>query len=148
MRSHGPLRLSFEGRTDLPCSNAPAETPVWRLAQMQGQRYWIERQFQDGKGQVGMDHYQARGWKSWCHHMAMVTLAMLFMLEERIRQQTNYPLLSCADIARLLAEFLPRQDRTKEELIRQMEIRHRKRQASIDSAYRKQALADALAADG
>jgi hypothetical protein len=115
---------------------------------MQGQRYWIERQFQDGKGRVGMDHYQARGWKSWCHHMAMVTLAMLFMLEERLRQQANYPLMSCADIVRLLAEFLPRQDRTQEDLIRQMEIRHRKRQASIDSAYRKQALADALGADG
>jgi len=129
-------------------SNAPADTPVWRLAQMQGQRYWIERQFEDGKGQVGMGHYQARGWKSWHHHMAMVAMALLFMLEERLRQCESYPLLSCADITRLLADFLPRQDRTVEELIQQMEVRHRKRQASINSAYRKQALADALAADG
>jgi SRSO17 transposase len=127
-------------------SNAPADTPVWRLAWMQGQRYWIERQFQDAKGQAGMGHYQARGWKSWHHHMAMVALALLFMLEERLRQQPHYPLLSCADIVRLLAEFLPRGDRTKEKLIRQMENRHRKRQASIDAAYRKQAQATAMAA--
>jgi len=80
--------------------------------------------------------------------LCAAVLAMLFMLEERIRQQASYPLLSCADIVRLLAEFLPRQDRTKEDLIRQMEVRHRKRQASIDSAYRKQAIADALPADG
>lgn len=129
-------------------SNAPADTPVRRLARMQGQRYWIERQFQDAKGQVGMGHYQARGWKSWHHHMALVAMALLFMLEERMRQQSSYPLLSCADIQRLLAGFLPRRDLTQEELIRQMEVRHRKRQAAIDAAYRKQARADALAVDG
>ena len=78
--------------------------------------------------------------------MAMVAMAMLFLLEERLRQYPEYPLLSCSDIVRLLAEFLPRRDRTGEELIRQMEVRHRKRQASIDAAYRKQERADAMAA--
>ncbi|OGT92954.1 MAG: hypothetical protein A2286_06465 [Gammaproteobacteria bacterium RIFOXYA12_FULL_61_12] len=34
-------------------------------------------QFKDAKGQVGMGHCQARGWKSWHHHMAMVAMAML-----------------------------------------------------------------------
>jgi len=80
--------------------------------------------------------------------MALVAMALLFMLEERMRQQSSYPLLSCADIQRLLAGFLPRRDLTQEELIRQMEVRHRKRQAAIDAAYRKQARADALAVDG
>ena len=31
-------------------SNAPAETPPQSLAEMQGQRYWVERVFEDAKG--------------------------------------------------------------------------------------------------
>ena len=31
-------------------SNAAADTPVLRLGQMQGQRYWVERAFEDAKG--------------------------------------------------------------------------------------------------
>ena len=37
-------------------SNAPEHTSLQRLAQMQGQRYWVERSFQDGKSQAGLDH--------------------------------------------------------------------------------------------
>ena len=119
-------------------SNAPQKTSLKRLAQMQGQRYWIERSFQDGKSQAGLDHYQARGWKAWHHHMALVMMAMLFMLKERIEHEEDCPLLSCADIETLLAHFLPRRDTGVDEVIRQMEERHRKRQASIDFAYAKQ----------
>ena len=121
-------------------SNAPEETTLQRLAQMQGQRYWVERSFQDGKSQAGLGHYQVRGWKPWHHHMALVMMAMLFMLKERIEQQEEYPLLSCADIETLLAHFLPRRDVGVDEVIRQMEFRHQKRQAAIDFAYAKQQL--------
>jgi SRSO17 transposase len=121
-------------------SNAPVSTTVHRLAQMQGQRYWVERSFQDGKSQVGMGHYQARGWKSWNHHMALVMMAMLFMLKERISQEEAYPLLSCSDIATLLARFLPRRDIHPDEVIRQLEVRHKKRQAAIDNAFKNQRL--------
>jgi len=119
-------------------SNAPAATPLERLAFMQGQRYFVERSFQDAKGSVGMDHYQIRGWRAWHHHMALVMMSMLFMLETRLEQKEPYPLLSCPDIATLLAHFLPRRDVTEEEVLRQMEVRHRQRQASIDSAYARQ----------
>jgi hypothetical protein len=105
-----------------------------------GQRYWVERSFQDGKGEAGLDHYQARGWLSWHHHVALVAMALLFMLQERLALHQHLPLLSCADITRLLAKVLPRSDRTLEEFLRQMQIRYRKRQASIDSAYAKQRL--------
>ncbi len=121
-------------------SNASEEISLERLAQMQGQRYWVERSFQDGKGQAGLDHYQVRGWKPWHHHMALVMMAMLFMLKERIEQHEEHPLLSCADIETLLAHFLPRRDVGVDEVIRQMEFRHQKRQAAIDLAYGKQQL--------
>lgn len=67
-------------------------------------------------------------------------MAMLFQLEERQLQRPNYPLLSGRDIRALLTQLLPRRDTTLEEVLRQMEVRHRKRQAAIDSTYRKQQL--------
>jgi SRSO17 transposase len=139
---HLMVRREVKARDEIKysLSNAPSETPVHRLAQMQGQRYWIERSFQDGKSQAGLDHYQVRGWTAWHHHMALVMMAMLFMLQERIEQHDEHPLLSCADIETLLAHFLPRRDVDEEEVIRQLQVRHEKRQASINSAYANQAL--------
>lgn len=118
-------------------SNAPAETSTQQLAQMQGQRFWIERAFEDGKSESGMADYQARKWRSWHHHMALVAMAMLFMAEERELHWEEIPLLSCNDIEILLRTFLPRRDVDPDEIVRQMEKRHRRRQASIDNAFNK-----------
>lgn len=124
-------------------SNAPAETSVERLVQMQRQRFWIERSFEDGKSESGLADYQVRGWRAWHHHMALVMMAMLFMLEEKLCHKQSHPLLSCSDIEVLLAHFLPRRDVTVEEVVRQMEARHKARQKAIESAYRRQSLDDA-----
>lgn len=123
-------------------SNAPAQTALERLVQMQRERFFIERSFEDGKSQMGMADYQVRGWLAWHHHMALVAMAMLFMLGERLAQKESYPLLSCADVEVLLAHFLPRRDVTVAEVIRQMEARHAARQRSTDSAYRRQRLSN------
>jgi len=71
-------------------SNAPEDISVEKLARMQGQRYWIERSFEDGKSAVGMGDYQVRGWRGWHHHMTVVMLAMLFMLKERMENNKSY----------------------------------------------------------
>lgn len=119
-------------------SNAPSNTSITRLAFMQAQRYWVERPFQDAKNQCGMGDYQVRGWLAWHHHMSMVMLAMVFMTEQRLNYQSNIPLLSCADVTTLLKAVLPRRDITVDEVIRQLEFRHKKRQDTIAYAYRKQ----------
>ena len=119
-------------------SNAPANTSLKRLAYMQAQRYWVERSFQDSKNSCGMGDYQARSWRSWHHHMALVMMAMLFMLEQRVEQKDSHPLLSCSDVISLLCHFLPQRTFNEEEVFRQLEVRHRKRKASIKSAYRRQ----------
>lgn len=128
-------------------SNAPADTPCSRLAFMQGQRYWIERALQDAKQDVGLGDYQVRGWRGWHHHMALVMMAMLFMLDERQLQQATHPLLSGTDIRVLLNQFLPRRDTSLEEVLQQMQTRHHKRQAAIESAYRQQRLKNAQEPD-
>jgi len=118
-------------------SNAEAELPTHRLAQMQAQRFWVERAFQEAKSHCGMGDYQARKWSAWHHHMTLAAISLLFMLEERILQKDSYPLLSCET---LLRTTLPRRDLDREEVIRQMEKRHHKRLAATEAEYRKQKL--------
>ena len=119
-------------------SNAPENISLERLIFMQAQRYWIERSFQDAKVECGLGEYQARKWRSWHHHMAMVMMAMLFLLEQRLLYKRDIPLLSCFDIMCILSFLLPQRAFDTDEVFRQMEIRHKRRQAAIDSAYRKQ----------
>jgi hypothetical protein len=87
---------------------------------------------------VGMAEYQARSWQAWHHHMALVMMALLFLLREKRLQSEELPLISAAEVKLLLARLLPRRDLDPEETIRQIQIRHRQRQAAIDSAYRRQ----------
>ena len=119
-------------------SNAPEDTTLKRLAFMQAQRYWIERIFQHAKTQCGLGEYQARKWRSWHHHMAMVMMAMLFLLEQRLLHKEQYPLLSCFDIVSILSFILPHRATTEQEVIRQLEVRHERRRSAIESAYRIQ----------
>ncbi len=118
-------------------TNAPEQTPLCRLVFCQRQRYWVERVFEDAKGTCGMADYQVQKWSGWQHHMALVMLAMYFMLSERQTQKATLPLLSCADIEILLAHFLPRRDIDAAEIIRQMENRHRLRKRAIQSHTRQ-----------
>lgn len=122
--------------TKYSLSNTSDKTSLARLAFMQRQRYWIERAFQDAKNEAGMDEYQARSWQAWYHHMALVMMALLFLLKERRLQSEALPLLSAADVKLLLARLLPRRDLDIEESIRQVGLRHRQRQAAVNSASR------------
>jgi len=119
-------------------SNAPETVDCKEVARQAGQRFWIERSFEDAKGKVGMSEYQARGWIAWHHHMAMVMMAMLFLVEERELHQTSLPLMSCTDVVELLSIALPNRKIDGQEILRQMKVRHEKRQASIDAAYARQ----------
>jgi SRSO17 transposase len=67
---------------------------------MQRQRYWVERVFEDAKSECGMADYQVRKWSAWHHHMALVMMAMLFMLTEKIHHKDTYPLL-CAQTLKI-----------------------------------------------
>lgn len=124
------------GDTKFFVSNAAEDDSLEELVRKHAVRFWIERGFQDAKTSLGMADYQARGWPAWHHHMAMIMLAMLFLLRERRLHLTQIELLSCQDIVELLNVLLPRRDASPEAIITQMEIRHRKRKASILSARR------------
>jgi hypothetical protein len=123
-------------------SNAPADTPRLRLAQMQGQRYWVERAFEDAKGECGLADYQALGWRAWHHHVAMVMVAMLFIAEQRAARTPTLELLSPRDIVEILKETLPRKPEGTEALVARINQRHQRRRDAIESRYRSQRRSD------
>jgi hypothetical protein len=122
--------IKARGEIKYSLSNAPSTTAA-RPAQMQGQRDRVERAFQDGKSQTGLRHDQARARCAWHPHMALPMMAMLFMLEEWLAARDTYPLLGCADVETLLAQVLRHRDCALDDVIRQLEIPHRKCRASI-----------------
>jgi SRSO17 transposase len=128
-------------QTKVSLCNAPETIDQETLAWRQFQRYWVERAFEDAKSECGMADYQVRKWTGWHHHMALVMMAMVFMLDERMRHKDTYPLLSCSDIEGLLSRFLPRRDIDPQEVIDQLEYRHKQRESAIKSHTRKKELA-------
>ena len=61
-------------------ANAPADTPLLRLAQVGAMRWPIETEFQTEKGETGLDEYEVRTWLGWQHHITMALLAGAFLL--------------------------------------------------------------------
>lgn len=121
------VRRECDGSYKYSITNADPKTSPERLAYMQAQRFWIERAFQDAKSELGMADYEVRGWRGWHHHMTLVCMAMLFLLRERLSYSEQVPLLSCRDIVELLAFYLPRQSKSEELILEQMQKRHQQR---------------------
>lgn len=131
------LRRDPDGKRHFALSNAPADTPAVRLAQMQSQRFWIERVFEDAKSEVGLAQYQVRGWRGWHHHVTMTFLAMLFMLRERMLHRDTVPLLSCRDIRECLCLFQARPRKTRADIVAKVAHRHDLRRAATNSKRRR-----------
>ena len=125
------------GETKLFLSNAPESATLGELVRRHAVRFWVERGFQDAKTSLGMADYQARGWVAWHHHMALVMLAMLFLLLERRVHMVDVEMLSCQDVVELLNILLPRRDLTLDAVVANIGRRHRKRRDAIDSARRR-----------
>jgi SRSO17 transposase len=135
------VRQEQDGSFKYSLSNISAQTSWERLAYMQGQRYWIERSFQDAKSELGMADYEVRSWTGWHHHIAMVCMAMLFTVKTRIAHTQTVPLLSVRDIVDLLDYFIPRPKPQLQNVIEAMQERHRlRRKASKSAAKRRKRL--------
>ncbi len=125
------VREEADGSRQYSLGNPPADTSWERLAFMQAQRFWTERSFQDAKSELGLADYEVRGWPGWHHHVALVSLALLFTLIERRLAKDTRPLLSVRDLTELLEIYLPRRPRTEEEVLRKIARRHRARERDL-----------------
>ncbi len=72
-------------------SNAPAEVPLGRVAEVHGRRHGVEELLQAGKGEVGLGQYEVRSWVGWHHHMTLSLLALWFLVLEKCRVGKKNP---------------------------------------------------------
>lgn len=127
------LVMRREGkRTTYSLSNAPADASLAYLAWFKCQRYFVERANQDAKSEVGWDELQARKYRGWEHHLALVILAVWFLAQTRWDWAEQYardpalvqqfeldvlPALSLANIRVLLRAAMPLPQPTPEEAV-------------------------------
>lgn len=62
----------------------PADTSIETLVSFGRLRWRVERDNREGKGLVGLDHYEGRTWHGLHHHAALVVLAQQFLATERL----------------------------------------------------------------
>ena len=60
-----------------------------RLVRLAKLRWRVEQNYQQLKEELGLDHYEGRGWQGWHHHVTLVCLAYAFLLLERRRLKKN-----------------------------------------------------------
>lgn len=66
-------------------ASLPAKTSLKRLVRITKQRWWIERDYEELKQEVGLGHYEGRNWRGFHHHATLCIAAYGFLVAERSR---------------------------------------------------------------
>jgi SRSO17 transposase len=66
-------------------STLPANTKLRDLVTLAKQRWIIERDYQELKQELGLGHYEGRGWRGFHHHATLCIAAYGFLVAERNR---------------------------------------------------------------
>jgi len=64
-------------------SNLPRRTSLKRLVRVAKARWWIERDYQELKQELGLGHYEGRNWRGFHHHASLCIAAYGFLIAER-----------------------------------------------------------------
>jgi SRSO17 transposase len=88
-------------------STLPETMPLADLVRLAKLRWRIERDYQELKAELGLDHFEGRGWRGFHHHGALCIAAYAFLAGERATLSPPEP-LSFLRPARLPKGFKPR----------------------------------------
>jgi len=66
-------------------TNLSAKTSIQRLVRITKQRWMVERDYEELKQEVGLGHYEGRGWRGFHHHATLCIAAYGFLIAERNR---------------------------------------------------------------
>lgn len=66
-------------------STLPAQTSLNELARMAKHRWIIERDYEELKQELGLGHFEGRGWRGFHHHATLCLAAYGFLVAERNR---------------------------------------------------------------
>jgi SRSO17 transposase len=64
-------------------STLPEDTPLAPLVDIAKLRWRIERDYEELKSELGLSHYEGRGWRGFHHHAALCIAAYGFLIRER-----------------------------------------------------------------
>jgi len=120
-------RNEGESDTKYQFSNAPLEISIEKLGKMSCSRYWIERALEDAKGDGGLADYELRGYIGWNHHMGIVFMAMLFLLEMQDEWKLKAPLLTLTDVREIFEVIMPKRRVSDRDILKLIEQKHKAR---------------------
>jgi SRSO17 transposase len=92
-------------------SNLPADTALNDLVARAHLRWRIERDYQELKQELGLGHYEGRGWRGFHHHAALTIAAYGFLIAERLaapRSAGAKKNFLARQMPALPADYLPR----------------------------------------
>ncbi|MFP2913007.1 IS701 family transposase [Pyxidicoccus sp. 3LFB2] len=69
--------------TKYSLSSLPEDTPLKELVRLSKLRWRVERDYQELKGEVGLDHFEGRGWRGFHHHVTLCMVAHGFLALRR-----------------------------------------------------------------
>jgi SRSO17 transposase len=71
-------------------ANLPPQAGLRRLVRLAKIRWRVEQNYQQQKEELGLDHYEGRGYLGWHHHVTMNMIAYGFLLLETLRGKKNF----------------------------------------------------------
>jgi SRSO17 transposase len=77
-------------------SNLPESTSLKRLVALIKLRWRVERDYQELKGEIGLDHFEGRNWRGFHHHATLCAVAHGFLA---LRRALFPPEQSAVDVA-------------------------------------------------
>jgi SRSO17 transposase len=72
-------------------ANLAADIPLERLVGLAKLRWRIERDYQELKQELGLGHFEGRGWRGFHHHASLCVAAYGFLVLERTRFSPRGP---------------------------------------------------------
>ncbi len=66
-------------------STIPEDVSIEELVRLAKIRWRVERDFQELKDELGLDHFEGRGWRGFHHHGVLCIAAYAFLMAERAR---------------------------------------------------------------
>lgn len=99
-----------EGETEptkYALSSLPPDIEFQELVRLWKMRWRIERDYEELKGELGLDHFEGRSWAGFHHHGALCLAAYAFIAAERVRDSPPSR-VAFLPPRRMPADFRPR----------------------------------------
>ncbi len=117
-------------------SNAPASCSHAELIRVCGLRWPVETTLDEGNDELGMDHYETRGWVSWHHHIAQTFMAHLFLMRLRLVFKKSSA-LTLAQARQLIARALADEQEKHPDVLSVIAYRQQRNYAAYCSHRRR-----------